>query len=1019
MKRKIKFTNSKFPIPFLLGLVLSFNIMAQNAKQVTGKVTDFEGASIPGVTVVVKGNSGGGTITNAEGNYSITVPEGSVLVFSFVGMSTQEVPFTGNTKIDVALAPDILGLDEVVIVGYGSQKKVNLTGAVSTVSPGDMATRPVTNVSAGLSGLAAGVQVTQNSGATAGNDGATIRIRGVGTMNNSNPLVVVDGVPAQGTGIMNDIDPNDIENISVLKDAASASIYGSRGANGVILITTKRGQSGKPRLTYNAYYGIQEIPRLVDYVSDFAEYMELANYIRPTRPIFSPEEIQEWRDNPNDPLKHPNVNWNEEVFGGTAPIMNHSLGYSGGTDKTQYRMSVNYLDQDGIVSGNAIQRFGVRTNISSEVIKNVRMGSNMFFRWSNYTPNNVPYSIEWAPSITKLRHPDGRWGGSQSTTISTGDAPYAQIANTINEQNDRRLLGDIFAEWEIIPGLKATAKLALNFDQGLENKFYKRYDIWNFNTETIVDQKELNSNRKAISSQYQQYQINSNLLLEYSKSFGNHKIKVMGGHESLQFRSDNVMAERWNFPNNNVSGIDAGLELRDGGGQINEWAMESYFARLNYNFQDKYMFEANIRADGSSRFKEGNRWGYFPSFSAGWNIAEESFMDGIEKLDLLKIRASWGQLGNNATQRDGRTWNYPYQPTYALNQNYSFNGQVYSGIAQTALTNQDIRWEETTTTNIGVDAVLYDGLSVTAEYFVRSTEGILTELPIPEFLGAKDEPIVNLASMENKGFEFTVGYNGSVRGDFRYNASANLTILENKVTDYFADIKTGGTQIGYAFDSFFGYEHQGIFKSQEEIDNAPTHPGNPVPGDLRLKDLNGDGKIGIEDRVIIGNKIPKYTFGANFGCSYKAFDFSMLVSGIAGRDRNTMDPAILPMNWENKGLIPRRWVNEEWNAETNPNGTMPNMGINNRDLNTGGLNQAYLSDFWVKDVSYVRLKNLQLGYDFSKTLMKSKNLSKLRVYVSGENLLTWTNEEWGFDPESNNVRAFNVRTITMGVNVGF
>jgi TonB-linked SusC/RagA family outer membrane protein len=1018
MKSKKLSNEFKLKLLSILFLAFSLTLSAQNSKEVSGMVTDSEGLPLPGVSIVQKGTNNG-TVTNFDGAYSISVSDTSTLVFSYVGMVSQEILVQGKTKIDVVLSVDLQGLDEVVIVGYGSQKKINLTGSVSSINTEDITTRPVTNISAGLSGLAAGVSVVQNSGGTAGGDGATIRIRGVGTFNNSNPLIVVDGIPSEGTGIMNDIDPNDIENISILKDAASASIYGSRGANGVILITTKRGKSGKPRLTYNMYYGIQSVPRLIDYVSDFADYMEIANRLRPNQQNFTQADIQEWRDNPNDPLLHPNVNWNEEVYGGSAPIMNHSLGYSGGNEKTTYRFALSYLDQDGITSGNNIQRFGIRTNLSSEVLNGLRMGGNVFFRWTDLSPNAINTSIEWSPSITNVRHPDGRWGGTQSGSVQTGLAPYAEIANRVREQNERRLLGNVFAEWEIIDGLKATASVAMDFNQGVSNAFNKRYDIWNFRTDQIVDQVQLNSGRSATVAQNQDYQINTNLLLEYTKTIGDHNIKVLGGYETLQFRADNINVTRQQFPNNAVQGINAGLELVGGGGTIAEWSMQSYFGRVNYNYKDKYLFEANFRADGSSRFKDGNRWGYFPSFSAGWNITEEDFLKDVNGLDYLKLRASWGKLGNN------RIGNYPYQSTYALNQNYSFNGQVYSGIAQTALTNEDIKWEETTTTDIGIDASFFNGkLSLTADYFIRKTEGILTELPIPQFLGAKTEPIVNLASMENKGFELTLGYRGQI-GEVRYNVSANVTKIDNKVTDYFADIVTGGIQTGYAFDSYFGYEVEDIFRTQEQLDNAADHRAFTKLGDLEFRDQitvdtdgdgvpdEGNGVIGTEDRVIIGNRIPKYTYGGNIGFNYKGFDFSMLFQGVSKRDRNTWDWLITPMNWVDKGVIPQRWVDNEW-TPNNPNAILPRM-----DNESQGFN-IQTSDFWVKNVSYLRVKNIQLGYDLTQSALKTDILSKFRVYVSADNMFTFTNEEWGFDPETDNVRSVpNVRTITLGLNVAF
>ncbi|WP_372775081.1 TonB-dependent receptor [Mangrovibacterium sp.] len=997
----------------------SVETVLQQQKPVSGKITDNTGEPLPGVTVVIKGTSHG-TITDLDGKFNLSsIKAEDVLVFSFVGMVTKQIAVGDQTTINVTLLADAIGLEEVVAIGYGTQKKVNLTGAVSSVSANELTTRPVTNISAGLSGMAAGVSVVQNSGGTAGGDGATIRIRGVGTMNNSNPLVVVDGVPSEGTGIMNDIDPNDIESISVLKDAASASIYGSRGANGVILITTKRGSSGKPKLTYNAYFGTQSVPKLIDYVSDFADYMEIANRIRPNQQNFTQADIQEWRANPNDPLYHPNVDWNEELYGGAAPIMNHSLGYSGGNEKTTYRFSLSYLDQDGITHGNNIQRYGLRTNLSSEVLDGVKLGGNVFFRWTNLSPNAINTSIESSPSITNVRHPDGRWGGTQSGSVQAIAAPYAEIENRVREQNDRRLMGDVFAEWEIISGLKATAKVALDFNQGLNSSFNKQYDVWNFRTEQKIAQIELNSGRSATNSQYQDSQVNTNLLLEYNKSIDDHSVKVMGGYETLQYRADNINVTRQQFPNNEVQGINAGLELVSGGGTIAEWSMQSYFGRVNYNYKDKYLFEANIRADGSSRFKKGNRWGYFPSFSAGWNMTEEDFMSDVKGLDYLKLRASWGKLGNN------RIGNYPYQSTYALNQNYSFNGQVYSGIAQTALTNEEIKWEETTTTDIGIDgAVLDSRLTFTFDYFVRKTDGILTELPIPQFLGAKTEPVVNLASMENKGFELSLGYRGEI-GKVKYNVSANVTQIHNEVTDYFADIVTGGTQIGYPFDSYYGYEVVDIFRTEEQLVNAATHRAYTKLGDLEFKDQltvdtdgngipdAGNGIIGTEDRVIIGNRIPQYTIGGNIGLNYEGFDFSMLFQGVAKRDRNTWDYMITPMNWVDKGVIPQRWVDNEWTPD-NPNAILPRMANESQQF------IIQESDFWVKDVSYLRVKNMQFGYDLTHSVLKTDVLSKFRVYVSADNLFTFTNEEWGFDPETDNVRSVpNVRTITVGVNVGF
>lgn len=1006
----------------LIAILSSYSLSAQSKLDISGTVTDVKGSPLVGVTVVEKGSTNG-VITNENGVYNIVADESSTLLFTFIGMTPEEVNVNNSTEINITLEQDMVGLDEIVVVGYGTQKKINLTGSVSSVSTDDLATRPVTNMSTGLSGMAAGVHVVQNSGGTAGGDGASIRIRGIGTFSNNstsnNPLIVVDGVPSEGTGIMNDIDPNDIENISVLKDAASASIYGSRGANGVILITTKRGKSGMPRLTYNAYYGQQSITRGPEYISDFALYMETANRIWGNK-TFSDEEIQTWRDNPNDPLHYPNVNWFEEIYGGSSPIMSHNIGYSGGNDITQYRFSLNYLDQEGITSGNNFKRYGFRTNLTSEVAKGVQLGGNVFFRWSDLTPNpGGSVDIGWSPSIPNIKHPDGRWGGAQSAAVGTVTNAYANIENNVINDNDRRLLGDIFANWEIVPGLKAMGKIALNYNQGVRNTFNKRYDIWDFNRNVVSREFQLAQGRQARVNQDQNYQLNTNLLLEYSKNIAGHNVKVLGGYETLQYRSDRLSVVKQNFPNNEVQGLNAGLELVDGTGSIAEWSMISYFGRVNYDFNNKYLLEANFRADGSSRFKKNSRWGYFPSFSAGWNISEESFMSDLKLVNLLKLRASWGQLGNN------RIGNYAYHPTYALNQNYSFNGTVHGGIAQTALTDESIKWEETTTTDIGIDAgFLENKITFTADYFVRTTDGILVGLPVPQFIGAKSNPIVNLASMENKGVETVLGYRGSV-GQVRFNVSANLTILNNKVTEYRNDIVTGGTQVGHPYNSFYGYEVVGIFTSQEQLDNAAEHRNNTGLGDLEIKDqitedTDGDGipdaangTIGIEDRKIIGNRIPKYTYGGNIGLTYRGFDFNVLLQGIAKRDRNTYGPGITPMNWVDRGVIHQKWLDEEW-SEENTGGTLPRMNQKTRELN------ATTSTFWVKNVSYLRVKNIQLGYDFTKSLLVNKGFSKLRLYVSADNIFTFTNEEWGFDPESDNLRAIpNVKTLILGVNVGF
>ncbi|MFY0650599.1 MAG: TonB-dependent receptor [Cyclobacteriaceae bacterium] len=997
-------------------------IEAQADVEISGKITDENGQGLPGASVVQKGTTNG-TTTDLEGKYKLNVAEGSMLTISFVGYKTKELTVGSESVIDIQMNIDAERLDEIVVVGYGTEKKINLTGSVSNISTDDIGSRPVTNISAGLSGLAPGVLVTQSNGGVAGGDGGTIRIRGIGTFNDSNPLIVVDGIPSSGTGIMNDIDPNDIENISVLKDAASAAIYGSRGANGVILITTKRGVAGKPTFTYNGYVGSQAATRRPEYVSDFATYMEHANINRGTD-IFDPDDIEEWRNNPNDPLRYPNVDWYEEQVGGTAKIQSHNLSFSGGTDATQYRFSLSYLDQDGLISSNNIKRYGFRTNLQSEVVKRVKIGGDLFFRWTELVPSLIGDGDEinhgTVPGMPSIQHPDGRWGGPQQPAVGTVNNSFATIENRVDKRTQQRLLGSVFASWEVIDGLTATAKLALNYNHQVRNTFNKRYDLWDFRRDVITRQFALGTGRSASSRQDQDYLLTSNLLLEYQKSLGDHNFKILGGYESLQFRDDFVSASMEQFQNNEVQAINAGLLVSSTGGNTVEWTLQSYFGRMNYNFQQKYFLEANFRADGSSRFKDGNRWGYFPAFSAAWLISNEVFMKNLDFLDNLKIRASWGKLGNN------RIGNYPYQPTYNLNQNYTFGGVVYTGIAQNSLVNEDILWEETTTSDIGIDASWFSGrLTFAFDYFRRETEGILTGLPIPRFLGDKSNPTVNLASMVNKGIEVSLGYRGKI-GEFAYSVSGHITHTDNEVTDYFEDIVTGGTQIGFPYNSFYGLEAIDIFRTQEQLDGAATHSNSTDLGDIQFKDQitedtdndgipdAGNGVIDSNDRVIIGNRIPKFIYGGNIGLQFKGFDLGIIIQGIANRDVNTLGQGVRPIQWSDRGSLHQRWVDDSWSSE-NTSGILPRLNEDAFD----GLNDD-TSTFWVKDLSFFRVKNLQLGYNLPTSLIEKYGMQKFRVYFSADNLLTISNEEWGFDPETISASAVpNVRTLILGVNIGF
>lgn len=1018
MKKNLRTTTRHHLLAFLLiFLFQATSLIAQNV--VSGTITSSDdGLPIPGVNIIVKGTTRG-AVSDFNGEYTINVSENETLVFRYLGYVTTENVVGNQSTINISLQPDNQQLDEVVVVGYGTQQKASLTGSVSAISTENIESRPVTNISSGLAGLAPGVLITQSNGGVAGGDAAVIRIRGVGTFGDSNPLVVVDGVPSGNASIINDLDPNDIKNISILKDA-SAAIYGSRGANGVVLVTTKKGVSGKPTFEYNAYTGFQKVLRNPEFVGDFATYMELANINRGTE-IFNVDDIQEWRDNPNDPLLYPNVEWYKEQIDNTAFIQSHNLSFSGGTDITTYRFSLSYLDQNGIILGNELERYGARLNLQSEVLKGLKVGGNLFFRWSDLDARGNQITMGMVPGIPNVRHPDGRWGGQQQDAVGTIDNPYAQYANTSDKRRQQRFQGDIFASLEILKGLKATAQFALNFNNEHRNRFTGRYDLWNFRSDMITRQLGLQSNRVFNSRGDEDYLLNSNFLLEYKKDIGNHSFNVLGGYESLQFQSDFVQAEINNIPSDDLQSINAGLENPSVSGNTQRWGLISYFGKLNYAFANKYLLEGTIRADGSSRFRDGKKWGYFPAVSVGWVVSKESFMDNIDFIDFLKFRGSWGELGNN------RIGIYPYQEVYNLNQNYSFGGTVYSGIAQNSLVDKDIQWERTTNKNIGIDARFFNNtLDLTFDYYERTTDDILTSLPVPDFLGDKSNPTVNLAQMINKGFEISLGFKGKI-GELSYYINGNFTQNDNEVTDYFADIQSGGTQIGLPFNSFWGLEVVDVFRTQEQLDNAAFHANGTELGDLEFKDQltidtdgdgifdQADGEINNNDRVFIGSRIPKYIYGGGLGFKFKGFDFSMLFQGIGKRSVNTLGSGTIPIQNSDRGLIHQKWADEAW-SPTNVDGTLPRLN----ESAFSGLNND-LSSFWVRDVSFMRVKNMQLGYRLKNNVTENLGIQKLRVYVSADNLITWTNEDWGFDPETADYggEVPNVATFIVGLQLGF
>lgn len=1010
---------------------LSSTAFSQQAREVSGKVTDSFNQPLPGVTIVVKGTTKG-TVSDLDGNYTLDqVAAGDVLLFSFVGMVPQEIPVGNQSAINVTMKEDAIGIDEVVAVGYGVQKKVNLTGAISSVTAKELDARPITNMSSALSGLATGVHISQTDGQP-GKDGATIRIRGVGTLNNANPLVLIDGIES-GIG---DINSNDVESISVLKDAASSAIYGSRAANGVILVTTKKGKAGALKVNYNGYHGWQSTSQMPEYLSDFATYMEIANEAWTNigqAAIFSQDDIDAFRNNP-DPVFRPSVDWVDVWYGDTAPMHSHHLSFSGGTDKAVYNFSLGYLDQKGITPDTYAKRYNFRMNWEGSILKNLKVGTNLSGFWKDLENPDVTEIFGIVPGIPYERHQDGRYGNAQAIGVGTVINPRAQWENTHNTERNQNFLGKLYLNWEIIDGLSFSTNAAIKFNNTLKQSFGGLTELWNFNTDE-VDQ-TLNKLTPARNSNSENFTITNYNTLNYSKTIAeNHDLNVLVGSSVEKYRGDWFNAGIDNFHNNELFVLNAGLDNPQVGGSASEWSLVSFFSRVNYAYKSKYLLEGNVRYDGSSRFKEGNKWGVFPSFSAGWRISEEGFMQDVSWLDNLKVRTSWGKLGNQNIMRGSSPNYYPYQTSYALGQTYSLGGNITSGIASTEVVNSDIKWETTTTSNIGVDATLFGKLNVTAEYFHRLTDGILIGMNIPKTMGDKASPVVNLAEVTNQGWELSANYQDKL-GDLAYNIGFNVSNVKNEVTKYQGEVRSGGNFViweGYSFRSMYGYVADGLIRSQEELDalneKARELSGNSgawyinnktKPGDVKYQDLDGNGIINSEDREVIGNTIPKYTYGFNLNLDYKGFDFATLLQGVYGRDTYLGGNGVIPVGVNgDRGLFPSKWATDRFipsDESTWATATLP------RAVNPNSHSKNYMfSTFWKQDASYLRVKTIQLGYTVPNTA--AFGIDRLRLYVNGENLFTFTKFD-GFDPErsqtASGITQYPLqKTVSAGVQVTF
>jgi len=1026
----------------------------------SGRVTDgATGSGLPGVSVVVKGTSRG-TTTDGDGNYRVSVPDQNMgttltLVFSFIGYATQEILVGNKSTVNVTLASDNKTLNEIVVVGYGTQNRRELTGSVASLQTQSIKDQPVTNVVEGLTGRMPGVLIQQNTGAPG--NAPSIKVRGLGSISAGNgPLIVIDGQPLNSgsqtnAGGLNQLNPNDIDKIDVLKDASATAIYGSRGSNGVIMITTKRGKSGQSRINFDYYTGTQEISKKMEMLDaqQFATFSKQAfntaylervagssindpNSVRPAGQRYRYPRGEFPGVNFDDPANLTTYDYQDMIFR-KAPISNYQLSASGGNEKVQYFISGNYLKQDGVIKKSGIDRYTVRSNVDAQLSPKLKVG--LSFSPTFMAENRVNSDGHWAnngiinaalslPPFIPIYQANGTTYNSQAFYAAPYDwpgitNPVANITEVDNRVTQLRLLGNAYAELSIWKSLRYRGTIGGDLNYLRQNQYQ---------TSAIVLNQLLPPN-VSTGSAYTNQNINwvTNHTLSYTLDLGTtHHLDALVGLESQQndFEESQITAN--SFPNDIVRTVNAGT-ITGGTSTRTQWSLASYFARVTYSFKDRYLFNASVRRDGSSRFGETTRFGTFPSASVGWRIIEEPFMKTIPVISDLKLRASYGLSGNNAF-----TTNYP--AIGVLNKdNYVLGNTLANGLATSSIANPNLGWERSRQTDVGLDVgLLQNRISFTADYYKRITTDLLLQVQVPTLTGFSTA-VRNIGQVENKGMEFSLStrnIDGSGTG-FTWTTDLNLSFNKNKVLALGPTgdaIRSGTgvgetniTVIGQPLGSFYGYQQLGIFQNQAELDAYP-HFADSRPGDVKFADVNGDGKLNADDRTLIGNNQPDFIYGITNSFSFKGFDLNIVAQGVQGGQILNLSRRFyenLEGNANSLSTVLNRWQSEQIPGD----GKTPRANTRS----TGNNNQV--SSRWVESATYFRIRNITLGYNVPRTSLQKVKVQSLRVYAGVQNAITFS-KYLAYNPEVSGYEGPLTggvdygsyplaRTYTVGLNLGF